>query len=540
MIGTWIGAVLAGAIGSLSWLGWRHGGMLAILVVLALHALGQAHHVDDAGIVYAYAENIAGGYGLVAQPGGPVVEGISDPLWLIALLPAALVGADVGAWSSILQAALMLGVVFFAGRIAVMVERLPHERALPRDPGTTALSLHRPEPPPEEERPKVRIRFAGLVRLAVATSGVVYAWTSAGLEGALFAFLLMLTMWAAASRLGVLVALGVFLCAWTRPEGAIAGIGVAAGGIALHGQWRTLLWPIGAGLLGLGSVHGLRWAWLGTLFPNSASAKMGLPSWHLFLSGARYAALASALSGWPLLALGWLATSGRRRWLYAACLVLATGLGLAVLSGGDWMRHGRFLAPYLPIVLALGLPPVAQAWKTRPLARVALVATLVVGWGVLVDASLRPTVPVDHGLRRGKLYGAIASDACGADDLSVATPDIGGVLWQHRDVEVMDLAGLIDPEAARHRLDEGYWAGRIEARPPALIDLHDRWARITGLDAEALDDLGYRVLARRAGMPEDDPRTPTLWLHDRCDRALGESSSRLLATWVEKGSGQAW
>ena len=42
-------------------------------------------------------------------------------------------------------------------------------------------------------------------------------------------------------------------------------------------------------------------------------------------------------------------------WLLPSVLVLTTGEGLAVLSGGDWMRHARYLAPYLPVLLAFGL-----------------------------------------------------------------------------------------------------------------------------------------------------------------------------------------
>lgn len=549
MIGSWIGAVLAGLIGGLAWLGWRRGGMVAILVILALHALSQSHHVDDAGIVYAYAESLAHGHGLVPQPGAPVVEGISDPLWLILLLPAALVGADVGAAASVLQAGLMLATVFFAGRLAARSERAEAEPSKRPPPppdetpaDTTALAPYRPEPPRPEPPPPPRVRPVGIgpVRLAIATSGVVFAWTTAGLEGALLAFLLTVTAWASAARLGPVAAAGVFLCAWTRPEGAAAGLGVAVAGAALHGHWRTLLWPLGGALLGVGSLHGLRWAWLGTVVPTSALAKLGTPSWRFLLGGAVYAGLASLLSGWPVMALGWIRTPGPRRWLLPVGLTLATGLGLAVLSGGDWMRHGRFLAPYLPAVLAFGLPPLVRAWDRGLLPKIGLVGVLLVGWGVLVDAAWRPTVPVDHGLRRGRLYAAVATDACGAGDVSVATPDIGGVLWGWPQVRVLDLAGLVDQEAAIERLDPAYWPARLAEDLPALVDLHDRWAADTHLDAATLRGLGYRVLARREGRDPDDPTTPTLWLHARCEAPLSAGTQAMLDQWTAKGSGRAW
>jgi len=43
--------------------------------------------IDDAGITYAYAKNLANGYGLVSQPGVPPVEGYSNFLWLLLITP---------------------------------------------------------------------------------------------------------------------------------------------------------------------------------------------------------------------------------------------------------------------------------------------------------------------------------------------------------------------------------------------------------------------------------------------------------------------
>src|SRR5215831_18915345 len=39
--------------------------------------------IDDAGISFAYARNLAAGHGLVAQPGSTPVEGFSNPLWTL-------------------------------------------------------------------------------------------------------------------------------------------------------------------------------------------------------------------------------------------------------------------------------------------------------------------------------------------------------------------------------------------------------------------------------------------------------------------------
>jgi hypothetical protein len=40
--------------------------------------------IDDAGISFAYARDLAGGFGLTSQPGREPVEGFSNPLWTLA------------------------------------------------------------------------------------------------------------------------------------------------------------------------------------------------------------------------------------------------------------------------------------------------------------------------------------------------------------------------------------------------------------------------------------------------------------------------
>ena len=55
----------------------------AAALLLTLHALSFGSWiVDDAGISYAYARNLAAGHGLVSQPGMTPVEGYSKPLWV--------------------------------------------------------------------------------------------------------------------------------------------------------------------------------------------------------------------------------------------------------------------------------------------------------------------------------------------------------------------------------------------------------------------------------------------------------------------------
>ena len=44
--------------------------------------------IDDAGIVFAVARNVAHGFGLVCQPGGERVEAYSSLPWVMVMVPA--------------------------------------------------------------------------------------------------------------------------------------------------------------------------------------------------------------------------------------------------------------------------------------------------------------------------------------------------------------------------------------------------------------------------------------------------------------------
>ncbi|MCA9568918.1 MAG: hypothetical protein KC656_13810, partial [Myxococcales bacterium] len=83
--------------------------LLALAVaVVALQAVLFGYFHEDAYISLRYARNAARGYGLVFDPGAPPVEGITNLLWTVALVPAALVGLEKGA-------AVLLGVLATLG-----------------------------------------------------------------------------------------------------------------------------------------------------------------------------------------------------------------------------------------------------------------------------------------------------------------------------------------------------------------------------------------------------------------------------------------
>ena len=54
---------------------------------------------DDAMISMTYARNLAGGDGLVWNPGQPAVEGYSNPLWTILMAVGLALGRDLEHWA---------------------------------------------------------------------------------------------------------------------------------------------------------------------------------------------------------------------------------------------------------------------------------------------------------------------------------------------------------------------------------------------------------------------------------------------------------
>ena len=183
--------------------------------------------VEDAGISFAYARNLAQGHGLVPWPGTERVEGYSNPLWVALLAIANLAGL------SPFTASDGLGAVF--GALAI--------------PLAYALVRHL--------RPQGRGDAAVLGAALLAGSSQHLIWAGAGLENSLFVVLLL----AGLVRLGTELehsarhpwsAVLFLLLVFTRPE-AIAYSAFAAAAVLLVTIRRDFAWP----------------------FPNTYYAKLG-------------------------------------------------------------------------------------------------------------------------------------------------------------------------------------------------------------------------------------------------------------------------
>lgn len=484
-------------------------------VVFAVHGLTFGSWiVDDAGISFAYARNLAAGHGLVAQPGIPPVEGFSNFLWVLLMAPFFAVGLFQPAWTPKVVA---LGLI--AGSFALMHRALALSRAWSPLSGLAAFCL-----------------------IALQTS--VVAWALSGLENALYVFVLSALLermthvvgQEGSPRTGAVIGLLAALASMTRPDGVVylAALPIlAATRLASPGQraWTTRLvgWYALAVVTVLGAFLALRWRYFGDLLPNPYYAKGG-PTIRDVLALIRMEPgmvekaldLVGAVAGpasIPVLAgllLGTLALAVTRR-LDVGHLVVATLLVLAVLAylllPGDWMKEYRFATPVfvlLYVYASLLLWPLwGLIWRSPAAQQVAFVAAacaLLAGTLVLTAPrssrfAERPTLPLAI---VGEVLGHRLNRLATALDIesgSILLSDVGGTLLYSR-LRVYDLHGLCDPTIARtlgryRNLGafHEYVLGRV--RPVFIHLATPDWVRVTRFEADERFLRDYAPLAER-------------------------------------------
>jgi hypothetical protein len=503
------------------------------LAVLLLHAfLYGSWIVDDAGISFVYARNLAAGNGLVSQPGLPPVEGFSNFLWVLALAPAFLVRLfDPVLTPKILALSLVAGAfVFLRGALDAVTG------------GARAAA------------------FTALLLLALNTSFV--AWAVSGLENPLYAFLLSLLLWlclrerrhgpeSPGKRLPFAAGAVAAAVAMTRPEGILfaalypvltpfaarADSGRARTNTDEHGPetfaapaagWRgpatrVLRYAAALGLV-LGGFLLFRVLYFGDLLPNTYYAKggpspgrvlalvtlqpeivgAGLGLVRAVAGHANSLLVVAALAGTGFLA-------GRRRLSRghaALAAFMLCGVAAYLLLPPDWMTEYRFGTPFLlfsytyAAALAAALGTELVPAPRRPL--LATVAVLLaVGGSLLIFLprsllfAAQPTVPfseVRHDF--GERFNRFA-DLLGVRQGSILLPDVGGTLWSSR-LRVYDLGGLTDHTIAltRDRDHQAFYDYVFEQAKPTFIHTHQYWTMVSGLELDPRMERDYIPLYR--------------------------------------------
>jgi arabinofuranosyltransferase len=347
-------------------LGWAVVG-LSVLVHLALCWSLRGFLTDDAWISVRYAENLAVGEGFVWNPGGPRVEGFSNPLLVAIEAFAHAVG-----WSAP-GAARLLGV---ASGLACVVLVYVRGRAV------------------------VGESAARIASVLTACSAPFAAWAVGGLETLPVALAATAGTLEVARRDGgrVLRAATAFaVLPWLRPEGlavaaAVVAVGEVPGLFRAATRRRALLRASVLGGIPLCSqiaLEAVRLGVYGHLLPNSVLYKSGAGDGLTVLDKF----LGQALFPIVLAVVGAVILTGRARLLAVPPVVYALG-SIGTLDSAN--AYSRFFMPVWPLI--------------------ALLAAVVVGYGVRI---LRQ--------RHGAIWGAGLAAATGLVVLTLPPGDVWSV-----------------------------------------------------------------------------------------------------------------
>jgi hypothetical protein len=404
---------------------------------------------DDAFIAFRYADHVVAGLGPVWNR-GEAVEGYSSPLWLGLLVLGRAAGIALPLWSGVLG-------VFFSALCLVFVHRLAF-----------ALS-------------DSRLVAAGACA-AASLLYPIYYWAPAGLETALYAALITAATWSLLARSTWAWALLAACLGVARPEGPF--LACALVGLAALAKERRVLRP-GRICLALGPA--LAWivfrrAFYGDWLPNTYYAKATGSLVFRLEAGLGYAIWAAV--GLAVTAVAtWLAGMVSRKGI-AAILFLALALAAVIVGGGDWMWHGRMLAPVLPALVGLAAAALARAPSQR---RPVLVLVYALALSVflprpalladaLVGKRLPPTAYQEGTMIPAALAAAQFIAAKYPADALVAVNHAGALPYALPN-PVLDMTGLADRHIAHEvegSLHEKFDPAYVLARKPRLVVLNSR------------------------------------------------------------------
>lgn len=432
--------------------------------------------VDDAYITMRFAQNLVNGHGFVYNPGGPVVEGYSSTSLLGWQALVILLGGDSLHWTKWLGT--LAGATTLTASVGLAWRLISPDGAVPRS-------------------------LAALPALLLADSLSLATGCISGLETTLFAALLTVGVWAFVELLredaprGAMWVAGIAmgLATWTRPEGIAWAGGVGAAVLAWQ-LWRRRPWRRAA--IAFATAIGFWIALLvfrllvfGQWQPNTYYAKMWSDTWSRSMSGLTY------LRDWLVISRGalWLLLAGAaipllpRAMRPGAVICLLAVLGhclVVVYMGGDWIPHLRFMAPMLGVAAALAGVGIALL-SVRVLRRAMPYASMAVGAAACIGVILLAQPDNHRGLLEiytrvwgwsdghkplAEWLGAWQADR--NERMTVAVEDIGLIGW-HGGTDIIDIAGLVDPDWARQKYETGdgddYPSHKLleETRPEVVI-----------------------------------------------------------------------
>lgn len=471
---------------------WALVGLLSTgLMLLALFAWLWPYTVDDAFYTFQHGRHFLAGHGFVFTP-GVRVEGFSSPLW--AFLLAALewlTSLRMHTWSKI------LGTLLTLATLGMMVQ--------------THLRWLRPG---EDWRSSSAALWSVLLILGwLVTQPGFGFFAITGLETVLAAFLITTALYGQVmlwqeNRDAAWPYLPMALLAVTRPEAPmflallfvvrlvvrIQEDGTGSLGVrwrrAFWEEWKPAFW---VGLIPLTWIL-YRWFFYHDIFPNPYYAKPGQFFHHPWRSlaiagqflqfdvfGYRdYVRVCNVRSGslLPCFEYQWLVGWKVLWWMRGALLVSLLGLGLRALlhprvrwiawrlvpfalgasyfllhgAMNAWMKHTRFLQPYLPILLLLpllGLWSFSPKWRLRVVLVLCLLLPSKLPSTWIYATMIRGNHIVDHAHRSDNLVKMASWLKKNLPKKSSVLLSEIGALAYYTDLKMVDEAGITDRQVAK-------------------------------------------------------------------------------------------
>ncbi len=480
--------------------------IILIFVVYIFHASQLGDWImDDAGISFVYSRSLANGHGLVSQPGKEPVEGYSNPLWVLILVPFFWLNIfDPIITPKVISAILMFFsiVYLYKGSRIVLKSRV----------------------------------LAGFVCMLMVVHTSIAVWTISGMENPLYLLLAILIFFLLVERknpdkLPIQIGILAGLIALTRPDGIVFAV-VFPGYLILDGllnrgtqkfDWRKIAKDFVRYLLPLVIIYGgyllFRLAYFHDIFPNTYYAKgyrQIIPKRWLYLFSLQGFAFEKIMQLMDLI-LGRLAALclvsvafsiaffiakekfSIRHWI--AFLLIVPAIMVYVILPADWMREYRFATIFIPFFYLL-LVQIGQLWcdvlparSSRKVLLLIVFLSLFLGFNVKrhirrtqVFAENPPTPFLVIAESYGDRFDQYA-ELLGLEDASVLLIDMGGSLY-YSDLTIYDLGKLTDREIARtlNKDQQAFHDYIFMEAKPTFIDTYSSWAGFAAFD----DDPRFR------------------------------------------------
>lgn len=467
--------------------------------------------IDDAGISFAYARNLAHGNGLVSQPGMNPVEGFSNFTWVLILSPFFLLKVfNPILTPKIISLVLVLGSFITVQKILASMTKHFYL-------GT----------------------FVVLILLALNSSFVI--WTISGLENPLYVFLISLILWhiikysrGEINWVKSIITISILsaLCALTRPDGIIYAaifpffllIDLIQGKNKPKEALKSLWIYIGTFLLVFGSYLVFRFFYFGDILPNTYYAKSsGLflypRIWMMALQGLLISLGMSKYIIIGIFALLIYLVIQRRitRPYFVLSITILVALSIYFLLPPDWMGEFRFATPFFLLFYIFLFSTSDMVYENTKLKKytgpmifllIFLISSISTASFIArsCDFAKSPTVPFSEVAEYfGYRFNEYAT-AMGIENGSILAPDLGGTLY-YSHLKVYDLAGLTDKVIALNmgKNQSVFYDYIFDELKPTFIHTHGFWDRKSNFDADPRFRENYIAIieTKDSGIPTD-------------------------------------